>query len=315
MKRDNVNYLVAGSVVVGTLLFLFFILYNITGQRSGDVDRYVAYYDEVAGLKYGTPVYFEGYSIGQIETVEPEHEGTQTRFKVELAITQGWPLSVDTVAAIATAGLLSDTFLVLQQGDSNTVLKPGSELAARGASDIFGSLGDLADNVNDLTEQKIKPLIDTISERIDSITLNIEGSTPLVIEDIRTLLERLDGAAQGIQQIMRPGNITRIDNIMVNAEQATADIAAMTSELDQIRRQVSTLTAEMNGMLSETKGTLSDTMIRMRASINDFAVRLESIGHNIDEASRNFNEFTRGIRKDPSTLIFSPDADKTGENP
>lgn len=313
MKRDNVNYLVAGSVVVGTLLFLFFILYNITGQRSGDVDRYFTYYNEVAGLKYGTPVYYEGYSIGQIEKVTPEHQGTQTRFRVELAITEGWPLSEDTVAAIATSGLLSDTFLVLEQGTSSTVLKPGSELTARGASDIFGSLGELAGNVNDLTEQKIKPLIDTISERIDSITLNLEGSTPLVIEDIRTLLQRLDGAAEGIQSIMRPDNVSRIDNIVLNAEQASADIAAMTSELDQIRQQVSALTAEMNAVVEENRGTLSDTMIRMRASVNDFAVRLESIGYNIDEASRNFNEFTRGIRKDPSTLIFSPDADKTGE--
>ncbi len=310
MKRDNVNYLVAGSVVVGTLLFLFFILYNITGQTSGDTDAYHTYYEQVGGLKYGTPVYYEGFSIGQIEEVIPEHQGTRTRFRVELTIRQGWPLATDTVAAISTSGLLSDVFIVLEQGESDQLLQVDAEITSRGVSDIFGSLGELAGNVNDLTENQIKPLIDTVSERIDNITLNLEDSTPEVIDDLKQLLGRLDDAAAGMQQILRPENVSRVDNIVADAEESMEHVRELTSRLDTIREDVNGLVNEMNMLLADNSDDVSDVLVRMKASITDFAVRLESVGSNVDEASRNFNEFTRGIRKDPSTLIFSPDADE-----
>jgi phospholipid/cholesterol/gamma-HCH transport system substrate-binding protein len=39
------------------------------------------------------------------------------------------------------------------------------------------------------------------------------------------------------------------------------------------------------------------------------AARIDAISHNLESSSRNFNEFTREIRKSPNRLIFTPEAD------
>ena len=71
MKRDNINYLMVGSFVLAMGVALVVLLFAITG-RSGPIDTYYVVYDNVAGLNFGTGVFFEGYRIGQVEAVTPQ---------------------------------------------------------------------------------------------------------------------------------------------------------------------------------------------------------------------------------------------------
>ncbi len=46
MKRDNINYLVVGSVVIAAMLLFLYVLYRLTGG-VGENDLYLATYDNV----------------------------------------------------------------------------------------------------------------------------------------------------------------------------------------------------------------------------------------------------------------------------
>ncbi len=312
MKRDNVNYLAAGSVVVLALAFLFMVLYKITG-RSGDTDAYYAYYDFVAGLRYGTPVYFEGYRVGQVEDITPERSGTQTRFRIDFTVEVDWPIPEDSVAEIATAGLLSDTFIVLEQGESETLLQSGAQIQGREAADIFGALNDLAGDVSDLTESRIEPLLDLLAERFDSISANLETNTPLVVEDLRELLSRLNDSANQLNSMLSPQNAQVIDRTLANFEQTSEHVKGLAAELDGVRDEVAGLIKEFHNIAVENRTEVRSTVAQMETSIANLSRRLDSIGYNLDEASRNFNEFTRAIRQNPNRLIFSSGGEQEDE--
>ena len=65
MKRENINYTVVGSFVLIIAVCFFVFLYQVTGS-SGPTDKYYVTYKNVSGIKFGTPVSFGGYQIGQV---------------------------------------------------------------------------------------------------------------------------------------------------------------------------------------------------------------------------------------------------------
>lgn len=312
MKRDNINYLAAGTVVVLAMAFLFSVLYQVTG-RTGDSDSYHAHYDFVAGLRFGTPVYFEGYRIGQVETVTPVRDGSQTRFRLDFSVEEGWPIPEDSVAEIATSGLLSDTFIVLNQGESENLLNSGSEIQGREASDIFGALNDLAVDVSDLTESRIEPLLELLSERIDSITGNLDANTPIVVEDIKQMVSRLNGSAAQLQSVLGTENTESISRTLSNFEQTSEYVKNLSQDLDGTRSEIRSLISEFQEMAIENRSEVRSTVTQMENSITNLSQRLDSISYNLDEASRNLNEFARGIRQNPNRLLFSKGVDPVEE--
>ncbi len=314
MKRDNVNYILAGSVVLAAAALLFVVLFQVTG-RSGASDNYYTFYQQVAGLRYGTPVYFEGYRIGQIESITPQREGARTSFRVDFSVQEKWPIPTDSVAAIATSGLLSDVFIVLNQGESEQMMQPDSMIEGRQAADIFGSINALADDVSDLTESHIQPLLELLASRVDSITANIDSSTPMLVDDVTKLLDQLNASAASLGSLMGPDNLAHVSTILTNFSQTSKDTQLLAAELADARSELKQLIADLGAIASDNRDGISGTVTELETAILLLSQRLDSITFNMDEASRNLNEFARAIRRSPNRLLFSPDADETGEQP
>ena len=75
MKRDTINYVAVGAVVLAALVLLLVGLALITG-RSGAATDYFVHYRNVTGLRYGAPVFYEGYRIGEVAAIEPERSSS-----------------------------------------------------------------------------------------------------------------------------------------------------------------------------------------------------------------------------------------------
>ena len=308
MKRDNINYLVTGSVVAATLLLLFAILYKMTG-RTGDTDPYHVYYEQVAGLRFGTAVFYEGYRIGQIEAVTPERTGAQTRFRIDLSVDKGWPIPDDSVAEITTSGLLSDVFIVLNEGSSSEILNPGAELRGLESGDLFAALGGLAERIDELTATELTPLVQMLRQRVDSITGELAIQTPLIVSEIAEMVAKLNVSAASVQKIVGEQNQQYVSNTLRNLEQTSSSAATLVGELHATRAQLDGLLFEFKQIAAENRPGVQRMVQELEATVDRLSVRLTEMGFNLDEAARNLNEFARAIRMRPNRLIFSPDAD------
>ena len=106
MTNHRINYAVVGIFVIAALVSLVAAVAVLTGQ-TGSTTTYFTTYKNVGGLKFGTQVLYEGYPVGQVEEIAPEEFKGSTRFRITLAIAEGWRIPADSIAEVSASGLLA----------------------------------------------------------------------------------------------------------------------------------------------------------------------------------------------------------------
>lgn len=302
MKRDSVNYVLVGSVVAVAFVLLIVALALITG-RSGVSTSYYTHYHNVTGLRYGAPVFYEGYRIGQVGAIEPERDTKGIRYKVELAVRRDWPIPKDSLARLTATGLLADVAVGISEGSSKEVAPPGSELKGTELADIFSAVNELASQLTELTRDQIAPLIKNLSQHVDSIATVIDKNTPELVEQSKQLLHRLNTASDSLDDLLKPENRAAASAILVNVRDLSHDLRATQDQLKDVLEQV-------DSVVRENRPGVRDAVSDLRATLAALSGRIDSITQHLAVASRNFDEFSHEIRKHPNSLLLAPKADK-----
>ena len=309
MKRDTVNYTVVGAVILAAAALLLFTMLRITGTRTGEVD-YIAHYDNVTGLAFGAPVFYEGFRVGHVNGITPDRRGGRTRYRVDLSIRGDWPMPDDSVAKLASTGLLADISVAISEGTSTTMLKPGAEMTSQGGGDLFAAMNELAGEVTTLSRERIRPLVASLQENVDRIGGELADATPQLVANAKSLLARLNQASAAMNEVLSPQNRAHVATTLEDLA-ATADNAReLSAELRQTQQKLDALMVEANAVVSENRPALKDAIADLAQITGSLAQRIDGISQNLDSASRNVNEFTREIRKNPNRLLFTPPADK-----
>ena len=302
MKRDNVNYVLVGVVVVIAFVLLMVALALITG-RSGVSTAYYTHYHNVTGLRYGAPVFYEGYRIGQVGAIEPERDAKGIRYKVELAVRRDWVIPKDSLARLTATGLLADVAIGISEGASKEAAAPGSELKGMELADIFSAVNELAAQLTELTREQIAPLIKNLSQHVDSIASVIDKNTPELVEQSKQLLHRLNTASDSLDDLLKPENRAATSAILVNVRDLSHDLRATQDQLKDVLEQV-------DSVVRENRPAVRDSVADLRATLAALSARIDSITQHLAIASRNFDEFSHEIRKHPNSLLLAPKADK-----
>jgi phospholipid/cholesterol/gamma-HCH transport system substrate-binding protein len=305
VKRDSVNYVLVGVVVVAALAVLLVALVMITG-RGGASTGYYTHYRNVTGLRFGAPVFYEGYRIGQVGAITPERGAGGTRYKVELAVRRDWPIPKDSIARLTSTGLLADVAVGISEGSSKDVAAPGSELKGLENADIFTAVNELAAQLSELTRDQIAPLIKNLSQHVDSIASVIDKNTPELVEQSRQLLHRLNAVSDSLGDVLKPENRAAVSAILGNVKNLSGDLIATQQQLHDALQQI-------DSMIRENRPGVRDAVSDLRATLAALSARMDSITQHLAIASRNFDEFSHEIRKHPNALLVAPKADKLQE--
>jgi phospholipid/cholesterol/gamma-HCH transport system substrate-binding protein len=302
VKRDNVNYVLVGAIVAGAFVLFLVALAVITG-RSGAATAYYTHYRNVTGLRYGAPVFYEGYRIGQVGAVTPERDANGTRYKVELSVRRDWTIPKDSVARLTSTGLLADVAIGIREGSSKENAAPGSELKGMENADIFSAVNELAGELSELTRNQIAPLIKNLSQHVDSIAAVLDKNTPELVAQSRALLQRLNDASDAINDVLKPQNRAAITATLGNVSELSKELLASQAQLHDALQQVDSL-------IRENRPGVRDAVSDLRATLGALSARIDSITQHLAIASRNFDEFSHEIRKHPNALLLAPKADK-----
>ena len=305
MKRDSINYVLVGAAVLVAGVLLLVALAMITG-RGGATTAYFTHYRNVTGLRYGAPVFYQGYRIGQVGAIVPERSPDGTRYKIELDVRRDWPIPKDSVAHLTATGLLADVAVGIGEGKDRAMATPGSELAGAENADIFSAMNELAGQITQLTRGQISPLIQTLSKRVDSITGAIDKGTPDIVEQSRKLLTQLNSASASLNDVLKPDNRAALGAILANTQQMTAQLHDTQQKLDDALGQ-------LDGIARENRPGIRDSVADLRAVLEALSGRIDSISQHLQTASRNFDEFSREVRKNPNRILISPKPDKVEE--
>ncbi len=314
MKRDKVNYLQAGLAVLVAAAVLVWVLFRVTG-RSGDTELYQVYYGNVSGLRFGTPVFYEGYRVGEVRDVEPDRSADRTRYRVELAVEQGWGIPSDSVAQISATGILGDVAVNIMEGESASMLTPGSEIRGVQGGDIFTAFNSLAGEAQMLADERVGPLLDLLNQRVDEFTAQLTSETPQVVSQVQTLLGSLNESAAALNGLLDSDNVQRIDSIVSNVSDASGDLRSLAASLETSRQKTDTLLTELESLVVSASPDLQRTGRELRVTMTTLGGRLDNITDQMDSASRNMNEFSRSIRRNPGRLLHSSEEPDAAEEP
>lgn len=312
MKNNKINYVVVGAFVLAMLGSAIVAIGMISG-RGGASDPYYTSYSDVSGIKFGTKVLYMGFPVGQVERISPTWDAADNiSFELQLAIDRGWRGRIpdDSIAEIRAAGLLAAVTVDIRGGKSKSGLEPGSIIMGRERVDLFTAMSDTANTIKDLTVNDIKPLITNVRGYIDSFGSSLESDGVSLIRNLNSLAAHLDehapevvsnflelsreltDTARRLKVILGPANSERIDRILVNTEQATANVAELTSDervdatlsnIKEASASLATLTNNANRRLGALLG--EETVSRVRTSLD-----------NIAEAARNVAQLSRDLR-------------------
>lgn len=132
--------IVAGGFVILGLALLGYLSISIGGLSILPQERYqlTGRFSNVGDLKMGAPVKLAGVTVGKVASIKlADYLG-----EAELAIDRKVVLPKDTIASIATAGLLGDAYVSLSPGASDSDLHSGDRITrtepALNVADLLG---------------------------------------------------------------------------------------------------------------------------------------------------------------------------------
>jgi len=301
MKRDNVNYLAVGCFVLAMGVALLYGLYRITGQ-SGKGDEYLTHFTNVAGIKVGSQVTYEGYAVGNVGAIEPVESEGRTRFRVALVLRKPLRIPADSTALIAAPGLLAAPLVDIREGASREVLAAGGEIRSIAGSNLVESMATLAAQLGEIAATDLKPLLAQIGKRVDTLGGSLEKNLPPAMDDLRSTLARLNTTAGRVEQLFSDDNRLRWQRMLGNADTASGDVLKLSRELHEVTREVSDLVRDSRGIVNGT-GRELETSLK----------RADKVLYQLESAGRHLNEFSRTVRENPSVLINSrPPAETEG---
>jgi phospholipid/cholesterol/gamma-HCH transport system substrate-binding protein len=307
VRRDTVNYTLVGAVVLAALVLLLVGLALITG-KSGATTGYVVHYRNVTGLRYGAPIFYQGYRVGQVGGITPERTADGTKYRAELDIRRDWPIPKDSPARLQSTGLLADVSVGISEGTSKETLAPGGELRGIEGADIFAAMNELAGQISELTRNQITPLIQTLTSRVDSITGTIDEKTPVILEQTHVLLDRLNVASASLNDVLKPENRAEISKTLT-------EVSRLSTELHKTRETLDQALGEIAAIAKENRPDLRASVQDLASVLGALSARMDVITHHLESSSRNLDEFSREIRSHPNRLIIAPKADKVEEGP
>ena len=299
MKRDTVNYLATGALVAVVGIVFLISLAMITG-KSGPTDHYFTRFEDVSGLKYGTPVYFEGYLVGQIESIEPQREGANMRYRVEFSVKKDWPIPEDSVVQMLASGLLSAMMLDIDEGVSARPLPPGGEMKGRGGGNLFLAMNEMAGEMRSLSNEAIRPLLKQLGD-----------GAPAIVGDVRALTQKLNASADALNRILDAKTEQQVRDTLSHADEAAKNVAVLSRDLGATREQLNRLLTNVDGLLAHNDADIRQSVQNLRQALDAVNRHIASVMQNMESASRNMNEFSHEIRKNPGALLSStppPDA-------
>lgn len=264
LREGSVGLMIIG----GSALFiaLAFWLRNISiGQTSYDI---FVEFEDVAGLKEGTPVNFRGVEVGSVRRVDVSNELATARVEITRLDLK---IPIDSFVSAQSAALIGDTSLDI---------------------DPFGPLSDAESLAGPLDEDCDRNIILCSESRIRGEKVATLSDLIIAMDQLASLLGDAD-------------LVTNLQGIASNAAQATRGIGTLTDDLSQLsqsaQREVGTLSTTLR-----SAGRAADSAQVAAVSIDQAAVQLGGVAGKAsvlaDDTSGLINQAS-GLADETSVLV------------
>ena len=305
--ETRANYVLIGAfTLVVSIALLLFGLWAAKYSSERSWQRYMIVFDEaVTGLSVGSPVQYNGISVGSIEKLSLDPQDPR-RVVAIIRADASTPIKTDTRARMAITSLTGPAIIQLTGGTPGAPLL--TSVDQRETPVILtapSALQNITDTANRIVERLDQVLSDENVARVGTTLENIEkisGSLAAQDQGMEALLVSARDAARSLDATLQTTNATvqRVDQNLVR------ELPGLIEKLDSTLARLDSAAGNADGILSEN-----------RAAINSFANDgLAQLGPTLTELRgliRDLRQISDRLENNPSRYLLGRDAPKEYE--
>jgi len=227
-------FTIAGLLIVGLVVFMIGEERKLFESKL----RYNASFQDVQGLRRGSPVRMGGVDIGSVTEVAYGDIAEDKRIHVKMDIVRGEARRIrqDSMAVIEGKGLLGDKMITITVGSQKLPQIPvGGEVPSKDGDDITQLMAKLG-TITGQVEKVVGNLEKTTSSLADD---KLQGDLKGSVESINGILKSVDGGDGYVGKLIKsPEESQRLSRVMQNLENATAQLNKTTASVNAILARV-----------------------------------------------------------------------------
>jgi phospholipid/cholesterol/gamma-HCH transport system substrate-binding protein len=227
-------FTLAGLSVVGLVVFMVGEERKLFESKL----EYGAKFEDVQGLRRGSPVRMGGVDIGAVIEVAYPEVAEDKRIHVKMAVVRDESRRIreDSVATIDNKGLLGDKMIVITVGSQKKPQIPPGGLVPSKDGDDMGQL---------------MAKMGTITTQVEKVVVNLEKTTNSLAderlhESVRSSAQSMSGILKSVDSgegyvgklVKSPEESQRLSQVMQNLENATAQLNQTTASINAILGRV-----------------------------------------------------------------------------
>ncbi len=305
------EYTIALMVLAGIGLLIFGINFLKGLDLFQKRNVYHALYNDISGINESTPVFYNGFKVGQVISTELMDDGSG-RIAVGFQLNEEQlKFPKDTKVQIYSADLFSRS-LKLLIGESNVPAEPGDTLA-----------GDAQMTLTDAVSSQIDPL----KKRAESMIANVDSlltRLQLILNDearddidagftsIRKTLDALHRSAERIDALIAQESAS-IGMVVKNLEKVSSNLVAYNEGIVKILNNMDTVTSSLAAgqldsimhNMSASSTQLKSMMTRMENGEGTLGALLknDTLYTNLESASRELDMLLEDVRLNPNRYV------------
>ena len=300
MRDSRKNYVIVGIFLLSLLAALLVWLAVLSGRTQATNPYYIEF-DNVMGLTEGAQILFEGLPVGQIEEIVLTRQPGASIYRLNVSIREGWEIPDDSMAVITQAGFLSAIVVDIHEGTSQQMLVPGDQIPSLGTTNILATMSSVASKIGELSDTSLKPLLDNLTEGTSSLN-DLSKDVPIILENVKTFSIELNNTTNRLNAFL-DRNMGRVDTILVDVETASGNISDLTADFRQTGKRLDKLLVSTNNLISKNRAEIDHSVADLHHTLEVVASHVQEISYNLEATTRNMNEFTAEIRRNPGIII------------
>ncbi len=306
-KEYTIVALVLGGL--GLLIFGVNFLKGLDLFQKRNV--YHVVYNDVSGVTGASPVYYNGYKVGQVIGTKLALDG-RGRIVVSFQVNEDrLKIPKDTKVQIYSADLFTRA-IQLQMGTSTELAQAGDTLIGDAQLSLTDAVGQQIDPLKAKAENMIASIDSVLNSFQDLLNPQAVSDIDSSFTSVRDALASLSRTAERLDRLVAVESVT-LTATLNNMETVSATLARNSDEMDHIFNNLDTLTKELaQGRLRQVMDELALTSAELKkaaVSLNSGEGTMGKMLHddslytNLNQASRDLDLLLEDLRLNPNRYL------------
>ena len=248
---------VRAGLFVALALTIFALVILLIGRERRYFDPQISYhaaFDNVDGLKRDAPVWLGGLEVGRVVSItfSPDLGDKRIQVRIEVSSKFGERIRADSVARLASRGVLGDKAIDVSLGSAGSPkIPPGGEIKSGSSGDLSSLLkasGEIVDNAVQISRDLKHAVADYSDPEMRKDLARLLHSSA----DVMGSVEHGDGAVHALIYDAKTKDDVRA--LLANASHVARRVDSAVDQVDGLLAQARTGEGALHELLYDPKG-------------------------------------------------------------